>query len=164
MNDFQLKSLIVTAEAYNLARRSCGLHTINAGTDIAEWVSASLMSDLNGQSYEVAVTSTKGYDISTSDGHKVEVKSVASMHRNIGNLKDKRGSDQIIVIWWAENTLIRVERVMIYTSTEVLEAVKMDGNKKGLFTYKMQKEWIAAGRGQDLTQQFQAVLDRVMEA
>ena len=161
MNIISLKSELIAAENLNSVRRSRGKHSLNLATEIAEELSALVFSELNGTEYEVAVASTKGYDIFTKE-HKVEVKSVASMHRNIGNLKDKTVSNQIVVIWFAENTMLRVDRVVIYNTVEILEAVKADGNIKGLFTRKMQNEWYDLNKGQEITQHFQNVIDKVL--
>jgi len=161
MNIASLKSELIAAENLNAVRRSRGKHSLNLGTEIAEELSALMYTDLKGEEYEVAVASTKGYDISTPS-HKVEVKSVASMHRNIGNLKDKSISDHIIVIWFAENTLLKVERVMQYETGAILEGVHEDGNKKYLFTFKMQKKWYEEGRGVELTEQFQNTINNVL--
>ena len=161
MNIASLKSELIAAENLNAVRRSRGKHSLNLGTELAEEMAALTYSSLNDELYEVAVTSTKGYDIST-ENHKVEVKSVASIHRNVGNLKDKNISDQILVIWFSENSLLKVERVMEFNTDEILQAVKEDGNKKGLFTRKMQNEWFEAGKGINLTEDFQQTIDYVL--
>ena len=161
MNIASLKSELIAAENLNAVRRSRGKHSLNLGTELAEEMAALTYSSLNDELYEVAVTSTKGYDIST-ENHKVEVKSVASIHRNVGNLKDKNISDHILVIWFSENSLLKVERVMEFNTDEILQAVKEDGNKKGLFTRKMQNEWFEAGKGINLTEDFQQTIDYVL--
>ena len=161
MDIASIKSELIAAENLNSVRRSRGKYSLNLGTELAEELSAIMYSRLKSTLYEVAIASTKGYDIST-DKHKIEVKSVASMHRNIGNLKDKTISDNITVIWFSENTLLNVERVIEYKTEEVLEGVKADGNKKGLFTYKMQKEWFNNKRGKDLTEEFRKTINEVL--
>ena len=161
MDIASIKSELIAAENLNSVRRSRGKYSLNLGTELAEELSAIMYSRLKSTLYEVAIASTKGYDIST-DKHKIEVKSVASMHRNIGNLKDKTISDNITVIWFSENTLLNVERVIEYKTEEVLEGVKADGNKKGLFTYKMQKEWFSNKRGKDLTEEFRKTINEVL--
>ena len=161
MNIASIKSELIAAENLNSVRRNRGKYSLNLGTELAEELSALMYSRLENTLYEVAIASTKGYDIST-DKHKIEVKSVASMHRNIGNLKDKTISDNITVIWFSENTLLNVERVIEYKTEEVLEGVKADGNKKGLFTYKMQKEWFSNKRGKDLTEEFRKTINEVL--
>ena len=161
MNIASLKSELIAAENLNAVRRSRGKHSLNLGTELAEEMAALTYSSLNDELYEVAITSTKGYDIST-ENHKVEVKSVASIHRNVGNLKDKNISDHILVIWFSENSLLKVERVMEFNTDEILQAVKEDGNKKGLFTRKMQNQWFEAGKGINLTEDFQQTIDYVL--
>jgi hypothetical protein len=161
MDIASIKSELIAAENLNSVRRRRGKYSLNLGTELAEELSAIMYSRLKSTLYEVAIASTKGYDIST-DKHKIEVKSVASMHRNIGNLKDKTISDNITVIWFSENTLLNVERVIEYKTEEVLEGVKSDGNKKGLFTYKMQKEWFSNKRGKDLTEEFRKTINEVL--
>ena len=161
MNIASIKSELIAAENLNAVRRSRGKHSLNLGTELAEELSALMYSKLNEETYEVAIASTKGYDISTPS-HKVEVKSVASMHRNIGNLKDKNISDHIVVIWFSENTLLKVERVMQYETSAILEGVREDGNKKSLFTFKMQKKWYEENKGLELTEQFQQTINEVL--
>ena len=161
MNIASLKSELIAAENLNAVRRSRGKHSLNLGTEIAEEIAALTYSSLNDELYEVAIASTKGYDIST-ENHKVEVKSVASIHRNIGNLKDKNISDHILVIWFSENSLLKVERVMEYKTNEILKAVEEDGNKKILFTRKMQNEWFNEGKGINMTEEFQDTINYVL--
>lgn len=161
MNIASLKSELIAAENLNAVRRSRGKHSLNLGTEIAEEIAALTYSSLNDELYEVAIASTKGYDIST-ENHKVEVKSVASIHRNIGNLRDKNISDHILVIWFSENSLLKVERVMEYKTDEILKAVEEDGNKKFLFTRKMQNEWFNEGKGVNLTEEFQDTINYVL--
>ena len=159
---FALKSEIIAAENHNLVRRNRGKHILNFGTEIAEELSAICFSEMEGTEYKIAAISTKGYDI-YSETNKIEVKSVASLHRNIGNLKDKKTSDKIVVIWFSENTLLKVDRVMMYDTDFILAEVINDGNKKGLLTHKMQKDLYALNVGIEITAQFQSVIDKVMQ-
>lgn len=161
INIQSLKAELIAAETLNSVRRMRYKHSLNLATEIAEEIASIVFSKMNNQVYRVAVASTKGYDI-YSDDHKIEIKSVASMHRNVGNLKDKTISDHIAVIWFAENSMLRVDRVALYKTKAVLEAVKNDGNVKGLFTRKMQNEWYDNNKCQDITTEFQEVINQIL--
>ncbi len=158
-----LKNEILAAENLIWARLIRGRKPLNLGTDIAEELSALCMSRLEGVAWLVDGKSVKGYDLYSELG-KIEVKSVASLHRNIGGLQDKRVADRIIVVWFSENRLSSVERVMLYDTEFILNRVAGSGNKKGLLTYKLQKELYHAGIGHEITEPFQLVLDEVMNS
>jgi hypothetical protein len=160
---FNLKLEIIAAENHNLVRRARGKHVLNFGTEIAEELSALYFSGRDKCQWQLAPGSTKGYDIYSTMG-KIEVKSVMSQARHIGNLRDKGESDQIVVIWFSENTLLRVERVMVYETNMILTLVSNAENKKGLLTHKIQKELYLAKVGVEITAQFQLVLDEVMNS
>lgn len=157
----ELKQELVAAENHNLARRLRGKWSLNFGADLAEELCAVCLSGLEKVEWQLATTGTKGYDLFSELG-RVEVKSVASMHRHIGNLKDKALADRICVIWFSENTLLKVDRVMLYDTEMIMSLVQASENKKGLLTHKMQKELWSTSAGVEITTEFQAVIDSVM--
>lgn len=160
MTKEQLSIIIKSAENHHRSLADAGIvNTENWGTQFAEHVSAELCSELNKDEYLVAEASNKGFDISTKN-HKIEVKSVFGEHRNIYNLKDKSESDQIIVIWFNTDSFIKVDRVIIYDTDVVMESVKKNGGKRGLFTRKSQNIMRKNGIGIDVTDQFQKLLNK----
>ena len=158
----EIRRELIAAQNLNEVRRTRGKSDLNLVTEIAEEIAAICMGQLDGTEYEVAIASNKGFDIFNQDGKKVEVKSSVSMHRGVGNLKDKREADEIMVVWFSENSFFSVEKVMLFGTNIVLEAVEKDGNKKKIFSSKLQRQY--AEYGTDITNDYQNTINQILAA
>lgn len=156
----EIRKELIAAQNLNEIRRIRGKSNLNLVTEIAEEIAAICMEGIEGIPYNVAITSNKGYDIYNEMGKKIEVKSSVSMNRGVGNLKDKNIADQIMVVWFSENSFFSVERVVLFETREVLESVKLDGNKKQYFTNKLQKTMFS--KGTDITKQYANAIDKIL--
>jgi len=158
----EIRRELIAAQNLNEVRRTRGKSNLNLVTEIAEEIAAICMEAIEGDPYEVAIASNKGYDIFNEAGKKIEVKSSVSLHRGVGNLKDKSIADQIMVVWFSENSFFSVEKVVLFETGIVLEAVKVDGNKKQVFTNKLQRELFESG--QDITEEYKDTISQILSA
>ena len=153
---------LIAAQNLNEVRRTREKSNLNLVTEVAEEIAALCMERIEGVHYDVAIASNKGYDIFNNDGKKIEVKSSVSLHRGVGNLKDKSIADQIMVVWFSENSFFSVDKVVLFDTSVVLEAVKLDGNKKQTFTNKLQRQLFE--RGHDITVEYQHTISEILSA
>ena len=151
-----VENLILLANRLNIPNR-------NLVSDQVEDLAAHYFSDLTGQKYSTMPGSNKAYDIADDLYHdKIEVKSVYGTTRSVENMRDKDGSDRLLVVWFETGTVLSFERVMIYDTQLVLEAIKENGNQKGAFTASIQKEMFNANEGLDITQDFQNYFNNII--
>lgn len=161
MNLEEIRRELIAAQNLNEVRRTRGKSNLNLVTEIAEEIAAICMETIEGISYEVAIASNKGYDI-YNQSKKIEVKSSVSMNRGVGNLKDKSIADQIMVVWFSKNSFFSVEQAVLFDTGIVLEAVKLDGNKKQVFTNKLQRELFSQGK--DITEEYKSTISKILAA
>jgi|SaaInl5LU_22_DNA_1037371.scaffolds.fasta_scaffold69529_1 hypothetical protein len=163
LNKQGVKKFFLSTENYLMDLRDLGQPDMNLAGHQVEDLAALYFSDLTGQKYTTMPGSNKAFDIADQLLHdKIEVKSVYGSTRSVENMRDKDGSDRILVVWFETGTVLSFERVMLYETQLVLEAIKENGNKKGAFTASIQKNMFNTNQGLDITEDFQTYFNNII--
>ena len=163
LNKIEIKEWFLKVENLLMTANRLGIPNRNLVSDQVEDLAALYFSDLTGQKYTTMPGSNKAFDIADQLLHdKIEVKSVYGSTRSVENMRDKDGSDRILVVWFETGTVLSFERVMLYETQLVLEAIKENGNKKGAFTASIQKNMFNTNQGLDITEDFQTYFNNII--
>lgn len=163
LNKSEIKEWFLGVENLLLVANRLNIPNRNLVGDQVEDLAAHYFSDNTEHTYSTMPGSNKAFDIADEKFHdKIEVKSVYGTTRSVENMRDKSGSDRILVVWFETGTVLSFERVMLYDTHLVLESIKSNGNKKKAFTASIQKQMISENQGVDITEDFQNYFNSII--